>query len=165
MNLTCHSESFGSLGLMGQLGFVLNSGNGVFTVNLAKPGGVGGNYGTQSQVKFQLFTLPLTVGAVYRFNLLKYLRPYVMAGPTYVGFYELRNDNAPSNHAAAHSITFGGGVAISLDWISKSASWDMYTNSGVKQMYFTLDYGHISSFSGPIDYSSNGFSGGFAFEF
>jgi hypothetical protein len=159
-----HSEWFGSLGLVASLGMAYFKGEGVFAVpNLTRP--TGEAIGSTSHVTTQLFALPLTIGLNYRFNLLRILRPYVMVGPSLIGFYEIRSDDQNSHYASARGINFTAGTAILLDWLSKDASWQLYAQNGIHHAYLTVEFTQISSFKGPVVYSTSGVFGGLAFEF
>lgn len=158
-----HSEWFGSLGIVASLGMAYFKGIGVFGLDLQKPDGT--FFERKSHVSTQLFALPLTIGLNYRFNLLRIFRPFVMAGPTLVGFYEIRSDDQNSHYSDARGIYVSAGTSILLDWISKAASWEMYAQNGIHHIYLTVEYTRISSFSSPVSYATSGVSGGLAFEF
>lgn len=158
-----HSEWFGSLGFFGSVGVGVFNGSGQFAVQLSKPNG--DSYGATSRVKTQLFTVPMVAGLSYRFNLLRYLRPFVMVGPSFVGFYEQRNDDKDSHTASSRAFYAAGGVSILLDWMSRGSSWDLYAEHSIKHYYLTVEYDRLASFSGTVDMTVSGFFGGLTFEF
>jgi hypothetical protein len=150
---------------VGSVGLGYYHGNGNFAVDLAKPDGSGEFFGTASRTKFQFFTLPVMAGLSYRFNLLRILRPYVMAGPTLIGYVEMRNDSKEGNRGYSTGVYFSGGVSILLDWISKTSSWELYSNEGVKHYYLTIDYSRLSTLSGDVSVAVSGVYAGLTFEF
>lgn len=158
-----HSEWFGNFGLVSSLGVGYYHGGGKFSVDLTKPSG--GQFGTESRTKFQFFTLPLMAGVDYRFNLLRYLRPFVMVGPTLIYYTEKRSDDRESFSGYSKGVFFSGGVSILLDWINGASSWDLYTEHGVKHYYLTVDYSRLSTFSGVVSVAVSGINAGLTFEF
>jgi hypothetical protein len=159
-----HSEWYGNIGLFGQLGLGYYHGNGTFQFPVHNAT-TGGTFGNVSDTKFQFFTVPVTLGADYRFNLFRLVRPFVMAGATAVGFYEDRNDGGDSHTADSFGYYASGGVNILLDWISSGASWDLYAEHGIKHYYVTLDYSRLQTVSGSVNVTVSGLYGGLTFEF
>lgn len=153
-----HNDTWGSIGLVGSLGMTYNNGQGRFAIDL--PG-----FGNTSQVKFQFFTVPLMVGLNYRMNLAKYVCPFVMAGPTLVGFDEIRSDDVKGNTGNSRGFFFSLGAMIPLDWVSKTSTEDLYYDFGIKRFGLTLEYSRLATFSGPIDFNVSGLNAGLTFEF
>jgi hypothetical protein len=158
-----HSEFWGNFGLFGQAGFSQHSGEGQFAVNLPKPWG--GTFGSTSRTQFRFLSYPFTGGLSYRFNLLRILRPYIQAGPTIIGYNEMRFDHRKGHRGYSTGYTIDGGVNLKLDWLSKELSWDLYQEAGVKQYYLTVDYVKLVTVAGPVDFDVSGFSVGFTYEF
>lgn len=158
-----HSEWYGNLGFMASLGIGYYGGAGVFAVALKNPNGV--PFGSTSHVQTQFFDVPTIVGLDYRFNLFKYFSPFVSAGPAAIGFYETRNDGGPSHTALSYGVYTGAGVSILMDWMSKVASWDLYSEHGIQHYYLTVEYDNISTFAGAVSFQVSGAFAGFTFEF
>jgi hypothetical protein len=159
-----HSEWFGSFGLAASLGFSYFKGTGIFAVaNLRNPDG--DLFPSKSRVDTQFFAIPVTVGLNYRFNLLRILRPFVMAGPSLIGFYETRSDEQGSHYASSRAYYVSGGVSILLDWLSREASWELYAEHKIQHFYLTVQYDRLTSFSSPVDFVASGVFGGLTFEF
>lgn len=156
-----HSEWFGNIGFFGMGGVGYNSGTGQFAINVPQPGGK--SFSSQSQTKFQFFSVPIIVGANYRFNLLRWVRPYVFVGGSAIGFTELRNDGGASYRGASYGFYFALGTSISLDWFKES--WDLYSEHGVKHYYLTLDYSKIATLIGDVQVGTSGFLVGLTFEY
>jgi hypothetical protein len=160
-----HSESFGNFGILFSTGLTYHTGYAQFAFPPKKPSGVG-SFPTQSQSKLQLYVFPFTGGLSYSLNLFKYVRPYVMAGPSLIGYYELIVSGNGSNHRGySKGFYYSGGAAFLLDWISRGSTWELYSEHTIKHYYVVVEYSHLSTFSGDVDFSSSGLSTGLSFEF
>lgn len=159
-----HSEWFGNFGLWGSTGVSYHHGAGTFEFPLVIPGS-SERFTNQSETKFQFFTVPISLGLDYRFNLLRIFRPYVMAGGSLIPFWESRNDTRSGYRGVSRAVTFTGGVSVLLDWISADSSWDFYSAWGVKHYYLTIDYTRLMTIASSIDFSISGLNAGLAFEF
>lgn len=153
-----HSDTLGSLGIVGSLGVVYNNGYGKFAFT---PQG----FSSTSQTKFQFFTVPVVAALNYRFNLTKYICPFAQAGPALVGYTEMRNDNKKGHTGNSRGYYASAGVLIPLDWVSKSSTEDLYYDFGVKRFGLTIEYSKIGTFSGPVTYDSSGVNAGLTFEY
>jgi hypothetical protein len=151
------NDWLGNLGLVASVNASLNRGRGVFETDIG--------FGTQARTKLSFITLPVMVGASYRFSLLRFIRPYVMAGPTAVGYFELRDDDRDTQWGYSRAVTLSGGVDILLDWIDRRSMWERYETGGIKHTWLTVDYTRISTFSGDVDFSLAGLNLGLTFEF
>jgi hypothetical protein len=109
-------------------------------------------------------TIPVTVGAVYRFNLLRLLRPYLKVGASLVGYLEDRSDDLGVLRGNSRGVTSGAGVAFPLDWLDSGGSWSMYDTFRVNRYFLTVDYQRLDTFSGALDFSVSGLSIGLLFE-
>jgi hypothetical protein len=158
-----HSEWFGNIGLFGMVGVGFNSGNGQFSYAVPKPTNPTETFPITSGVKFQFYTVPVTAGLNYRFNLARIIRPYIFFGPTAVGYIETRNDELPGHKGASFGLYTTVGAALSLDWATEA--WDLYSSFGVKHYYLTFDYLQITTLFGDVNISSSGFLVGLAFEY
>lgn len=162
------SETWGGLGLVGTGGFSYAKGFGIFSQTLYNQGNGSASpvaFPAQSFTQLTFITIPVAVQAKYQFNLLKWLRPYGMIGPTYVGMSENRNDGIGAQKALSKGITFSIGGAILMDWLSDSSAWDLYQDFSIKHVYLTVDYTRINSVSSPVSISNSGIYGGVSFEF
>lgn len=159
-----HSEWFGNLSFVFGLGLSVNRGKGQFSVpNLMSPWGT--PFGTESRTQLIFITIPLTAALKYRFNLFRYVLPYVQAGPTLVGMVESRNDQESGSRSNARGLTTSAGLNIPLNWIAPKASWNLYAEAGVKRYYLTIDYSRLFTFSGDVDVNISGLSLGFTYEY
>ncbi|MGK5085577.1 CFI-box-CTERM domain-containing protein [Bdellovibrionota bacterium FG-1] len=157
-----HSELAGSLAFFTQVGVGYFHGSGVFQFSLKNPSG--GNFGSESATTFQFITIPVSAGIDYRFNLMKYIRPFVMVGPSVIGYYEGRNDNLDGNRGYSTGFYVAGGASFLMDWLSPSSTWDLYAHDGIKHLYLSVDYGRLSTFAGDVTVQVSGFYAGLTFE-
>lgn len=157
-----HSEWFGNIGLVGIGGVSYFHGTGVFGTSLSQAGGEAVT--TPQETKLQFFVLPVTVAIDYRFNLFRIVRPYILAGPSLIGYWE-RRETGSNYQGISHGVTVMGGVAILLDWFSAGSRWDMYSNYGIKHTYLTLDYSRLIPVGGDVRFSVYGVLAGFSFEY
>jgi len=158
-----HSEWFGSLGLVSEIGVTSFRGTGTFQFQLKNPVS-GQNFPTISQVSTQFLMYPLTVGLIYRFNLLRVIRPYVQAGASVVGMMESRSDTQNVTKTYSTALNGIGGVCILLDGISKEMTWDIYAAHGVKHYYLDIEYQLQQALSGDVSLNASGVYVGFLME-
>lgn len=158
-----HSEWFGNIGFYGSVGLGYHNGNGAFQVALSNPSV--GNFGTDARTKFQFFTVPVTAGLNYRMNLLRILRPFVIAGPTAIGYVEKRNDQKSGHQGYSTGLFVSGGVSLLMDWFSPGSAWDIYGASGIRHTYLTAEYIKVTTISGDVDFSISGITAGLTFEY
>lgn len=158
-----HSEWFGNIGLFSDLGITRVGGTGSFKgfTNFTS----GGVTFTSPKTKYQFFTVPMMVGLNYRFNLLRVLRPYVMAAPTLIGYWETRNDNKDAYKGYSKGMYFAGGVSVLMDWFSASSAWNYYADYGVKHYYLTVEYSKLTSLQSELEIGSSGITVGLLFEY
>ena len=159
-----HSEWFGNIGVVMSTGVTFNQGFGVFQFSLTNPKTLL-PFDSKSKTKFSFFTFPAALGLNYRFNLLRILRPYIQAQPALIGYVEARNDAQRNQRGFSKCLIFSGGVNLLLDWISPRFAWDLYTESGIKHYYLTVDYTQISTFSSDVIYNVRSWSTGLTYEF
>lgn len=160
-----HSEWYGNIGFFGKLGFSFFQGYGQFSFPVPRPVGQSGTFPSGSPTRFQFFVIPATIGIDYRFNLLRFIRPYVMVGPNLIGYIENRNDDKPSKRGFSRGLDFTVGAAFLLNWLSSGGSWDMYLDNGIKKFYLTVDYSRLSTIGGDVRFTVQGVTLGFTFEY
>lgn len=163
------SETWGGFGILASGGFSYVKGFGNFSIPLSynpNPGGVAAiTFPATSYTQMTFISMPASIEAKYQFNLLKWLRPYAMIGPTVVGMTENRNDGVSAKKALSKGITMSFGGAILADWISDENAWDLYQDFSIKHIYLTVDYTRINSISSNISISNSGIFAGVTFEF
>lgn len=157
-----HSEWFGNIGFFGSAGMTFYGGIGKFTQIVPKP--VTGFFSQNSRTSLTFMVIPVTLGVSYRFNLLRVVRPYVMAGGTAVGFWEGRDDERGDGRTYGFGFQGTVGVAIPLDFISRELAWNQYDENGFKRFYLTVELSKLKTVSGDISMDNTGIYGGFTFE-
>ena len=161
-----HSEGFGEFGLLGQAGMAYSHGFGNFAIVLPNAGAPGTNFPSQSHTHLQFFAVPVTLGADFRFNIAKYVRPFASGSGALIGFDELRDDGLGGHTAMSVGFTASAGVNILLDGISDEAAWDLYQEAGVMHYYLTVEYSVLQTLPGqPVSVTANGVFAGLTFEF
>ena len=159
-----HSELWGSLGLQGNLNLSFVEGRGAFGSALRNDA-TGVEFPVETDVVFKFFTLPANLALNYRLNLLHFVRPFVQAGPTLIGYVEARSDEQNFKWGYSPGLNLQGGASILLDWISRDAAWNLYDSSGIKHIYLTLEYSRLTSFGQTVSFSVSGVYAGLTFEY
>jgi hypothetical protein len=157
-----HSEWFVSLGWFFETGFAWKKAPGGFEFAPQNPSG--GTYGTSSSVNFTFVTVPVAVGGMARFNLLRLLRPQIKVAPVAVGYFEDRSDSKGIKRGYSRGLLTEAGLAFQLDWLDRRGSWSMYEMFRVNQHFLTLDYQRLDTASGDVDFSFHGLTLGLLFE-
>lgn len=160
-----HSEWFGNLGLIASFGISVFRGNGIYDVSgLVNPLS-GSAFPDASRTKMILNLVPVTFGVIYRFNLLRLLRPYVAASGVAYGMLETRDDGIAAKRSFGFGTLLEGGISLLLDWFEPGKAWDAYASSGIRHTYLTAEYAILAPLYGDLRYSNSGFQAGLAFEF
>ncbi|MEK6579348.1 MAG: hypothetical protein AABZ55_09000, partial [Bdellovibrionota bacterium] len=160
-----HSEWLGNIGIVISSGFAVSHGFGKFPLILPDAADVAADFSSDSRTKFQFFSVPLALGANYRFNLFRVVRPYIGFYPTLIGFAELRSDTPRGVKGYSKGFLVSGGASILLDWLSPDSTWNYYTEFGVKHYYLTIDYSRLTTVSSSVNFSVSGISAGLTFEY
>lgn len=158
-------ESFASLGILANVGISYFHGLGTMKYDLVKPWAPAETFGQGMSTLFQFYMVPVTVALTYRLNLLHFIRPFVMAGPTGIFYFETRNDRQKGHRGFSKGFYGSAGVSILMDWISPRESWDAYQGWGVRHSYVTIEYGRTASVGSNVDFSVAGLWAGVAFEY
>src|SRR5262249_21237684 len=133
-----HSETWGEFGVVASAGVSFFTGAGKFKFGLSKgcvppaPCNNPGTFSEHSDTNFQFWQFPVMAGVDYRFNLLNFLRRFVLAGPMALGYWENRNDNISGSTGFSKCLLISAGVNILLDGIAPGQAWDLYMEHGVK---------------------------------
>jgi hypothetical protein len=155
-----HSENFGSFGIGGELGVSYAEGYGQYQFAF------GSLNSRQSRTKFSFLQIPVLVNAIYRFNLLRILRPYGGVGVGALGYSEIRTDGIPSKRG--YSMIYDGrvGVSLLLDFLDSKTSRDGYLSTGIQHTYLFAEYMYLNSFNKTgVTFGRSGVYAGFLFEF
>lgn len=155
---------FGTLGLGVSAGLVYFTKRARYDVTLTNPV-TQAPFSADSQVRLKFYTVPITPYASYRLHLLKYLVPYVQAGPSAIFYAERRTDEDKMRKGYSTGYSAGGGVMLLLDWIFPGTTWELYSSSGIHHLYLTADYFRTEALTGDVKFSMYGATGGLTYEF
>jgi hypothetical protein len=158
-----HSEWFGNFGIIASGAVAIHTGTGAFDQNVDV--GASTNFGSSSQTQFRFLTLPATVGVIYRFNLLRVIRPFVSVSAAAVGFIESRSDREATMSGYSLGYQAVGGVNILLNGVSKGALWELYSSADVKKYYLTVDFTRLQTIIRPVRFEISAVNIGFTFEY
>lgn len=158
-----HSEWFGSLGLVGEGGIQTYRGFGMFKNQLRNPV-TSQLFPLTSHTSTQLMMFPVVTGLVYRFNLLRVIRPFVQAGPMALLMAETRSDSDRIMKSYSTGLYGSGGVSILLDGINREMTWDLYSTHSVKHYYLTAEYMIALPLTGDVQIRSSGIYAGLLLE-
>jgi len=163
-----NNDYVGSLGLQFGGGFTYHSGFGAFEAAIPRPTARGtagsGNFSGKSRTKFNFVTVPVSLAGIYRFNVLHYVRPYIAAGPSVIGYYEGRSDGRKGNRGYSFGIDTQIGAGFLLDFLSRSDSFAAFSNSGIYHTYLTVEYHRQVPLASEVDFASGIVVAGFCFE-
>ena len=158
-----HSEWLGNFGIVAIAGLGYYRGLGQFSRTIEKPGG--GTFPTSSKTQFQFISVPATLALDYRFNLIRILRPFIIMGPSFIGFAETRDDSKTGSLGFSTALMTSVGVSVLMDWMNPSGSWDLYSTFGIHHYYLTIEYNRYIALSGDVKFDVSGIMAGLAFEY
>lgn len=152
-----HSENLGSIGLTGDFGLSYAEGFGRLRFAFD---------GTQvSRTKMSFIQVPILVGANYRFNLFRLLRPYAGAGVGTMLYTEIRSDQQPDRRGYSFVYDLHGGASLLLDFLDHETTQDSYLSEGIQHTYLFAEYFLLNTLSGNVQFARSGIYSGFLFEF
>jgi hypothetical protein len=152
-----HSEYFGSLGFHLNSGITYGQGYGQLSFPF--------NGSTVSQTKFTFLQVPMMIGATYRFNLLRLIRPYIGADAGVIVYNESRRDDVGDKRG--YSTVYSGhlGAALLLDYFDGGSARDAYLSTGIQHSYFVAEFMYLDSFAkSGVVFKRSGIYAGFLFE-
>jgi hypothetical protein len=152
-----HSENFGSFGPSLDFGVSQSGAKGKFKFAF--------NGSLESRTSFSLLQVPFLLGAVYRFNLLRILRPYAQVNGGPVGLIETRNDDVSGKKDYSLVYSASAGVSLLLDFLDPKTMRDAYDSAGYQHIFAFIEYTHLATLSGDVKVSRDGIYSGFMFEF
>lgn len=144
-------QSFGKLGLQAGLGFIYTSGNGRFA------DGSG-----QSEEKYTFLAVPLNLGVSYRLEIWdrQWVAPYVAGGGTYIGVAEFRDDGKSPSLVGTPGAYGAGGLMFNISAMNRETGYTLRTEYGIQNLWVSVDYKYLATFSEDLDFSSSIIGGG-----
>lgn len=162
--LPLHIEWLASIGLIGGAGLSFYRGLGKFKFPPINP--VNGKpFDEETSTEFRFLTVPTLVGGTFHLNVFRYVKPYVVVGPSLIGYYESRNDGKSGTWGNSSSLHTAGGVSFLMDWLTPESSWNYYYDYSVKHTYFTVEGVKLTTLYGDVDFNLTGIYAGITFEF
>lgn len=149
------------LGLQMGAGFMYAEGHGrLKTGSGAEPNPV-------AEEKFNFLTLPLNLGAVYRFQYkdTQFLVPYVAGGGTYVVLAEKREDKNTPNFTGGAGFYGAGGVLVNLTNFDSETAFQLNSEYGIGNLWFSLEFKTTQVEAESFQFSTQYVNAGFAFDF
>ncbi len=116
---------------------------------------------------FTFVTLPLTLGAVYRFEYKdkQLFAPYVSGGGTYVVLAEKREDKALPNLAGGFGFYGSGGVLFNLGALDRNTSYQLDSEYGIGNMWVSVEFKVVEVNSESFSFSNKYVNAGLSFDF
>ncbi|MGE3758509.1 MAG: hypothetical protein AB7H97_12175 [Pseudobdellovibrionaceae bacterium] len=147
------TQKVGDISIQTGMGFFTVTAQGRFKKDLSR----------ESIEKFTLFTVPLTLGLVYRMNYWnrQFIVPYFSGGGQYIGLLELRDDNKKYYAAGSAGFTGAAGLLLNISRWGERTAFTLDSEYGVNDIWLSLEAKRIQSVKKEMDFSSNVFSLGF----
>ncbi len=140
-------ESLPHLTLQGGFGVMVAEGNGRF---------LNTSHTETPKEKYTFVALPLSVGLSYRmqYKSRQWLAPYVTGGGNYFPVAEFRDDGEGPNIVGTPGVFAAGGLMFSISAFSRDASFTLSNEYGISNLWASLEYRQIQTFSEEVDFSS-----------
>jgi len=155
-----HSENFGSLAASIDLGVSYAAADGL--MDQPFPSG-SSNY--RSITNFTFLQIPVILGAYYRLNVARIIRPYVGAGIGSMFYTEIRDDDRDDLRGYSFVYTTSVGASLLLDFLDRATARDSFFSIGIQHTYFFLEYLYLNTFQTDVMFQRSGPYAGFLFEF
>ena len=109
----------------------------------------------------------MSLGAVYRlqWTARPWFAPYVAGGGTYVGLAEKREDKSTPNFAGGFGFYATGGVLVNLAKFNAETAFDLNSEYGIGNLWFSLEYKMTEVDSGEFTFINRYVNGGLSFDF
>lgn len=140
-------QEFGKLGVQFGVGYFSAKGNGHF------------EDGTAAREVYTFHALPLSVGAIYRFQYTHrpYIAPFIAGGGTYYALVEVRDDN--KYKAVGTTALYGaGGLLLNITAIDRDTAFTFDTEYGISNLWISLEARQIQSTSNALNFTGLMFS-------
>lgn len=154
-----NDPNLGSMGIFSNLGISVTGAYGLLKFPFNN------DASRRSMTSFTLLQLPALVGGVYRFNLLRLVKPYVGAGGGVMGYLETREDNKPNKKGFSAIYGVQVGAMLLLDFLDPKTMRDGFLSLGIQHAYFILEYLNEGTVFGKVKFGRSGLYSGFLFEF
>lgn len=152
-------SNFGKLGVQAGFGFLMSTGKGRFIS--------GSMAGQEAEESYTFAAIPLNLGLTYRMEWMRgqWLAPYVSAGGTYVGVVEFRDDSKAPSAVGTPGAYGAGGFLFNISAMNRSTAFTMANEYGITNLWITLEYRYLYTFSEEVDLTSGIISAGVAVDY
>ena len=152
-------SSFGKLGVQAGFGFLMSTGKGRFIS--------GSMAGQEAEESYTFAAIPLNLGLIYRMEWMRrqWVAPYVSAGGSYVGVVEFRDDSKAPSAVGTPGAYGAGGLLFNISAIDKKTAFTMANEYGITNLWVTLEYRYLYTFSEEVDLTSGIISAGVAVDY
>lgn len=116
---------------------------------------------------FSFATLPLFVGAVYRFEYTnrQWLAPYVAGGGVVVGLVEKREDSSKLNYTGGFGFYGTAGALLNVSILDRETALTLDSEYGIGNLWINLEFKYINVSSESFLYENGYVQGGISFDF
>jgi len=156
-------QKAGKLGLKPSVGFFSKKGQGQFLNRSA--------HKNDPDETFTLIVFDFSASAIYRAQYWthQFFVPFGEVGGDHFSLLETRADKKTIGDsvktAGANGWHWAGGVALQLDWLDRSSTWNLDTEYGINHIYLTFDVRQTIGLNIDYDFTALTYEGGITFEF
>jgi hypothetical protein len=150
-------NGFGRWGIQAGFGIITASGPGRFVSDPTK----------EAKEQYTFIAIPLSLGGVYRMEVMnrQWFAPYISAGVNYFPVIETRDDNKNPGMVGTPGVYGSGGMMINLTSLDRDTAFNLRSEYGIANLWVTLDYRYIKTFSEEVDFTSGLIGGGIAVDY
>ncbi len=150
-----------------QAGFNLMIANGNGRFSESAPNGGKPQAGDVAREEYTFAAVPLNLGLAYRFQYMdrQIFAPYIVGGGSYIPVVEYRDDGNSTNTVGTPAAYGGGGILINVGAMDRETAFTLRSEYGVTNLWVTLDYRYMKSFSEDVDFSSNVITAGVSVDY
>jgi hypothetical protein len=123
--------------------------------------------GEAAKEEYTFAAIPLNAGFIYRFQYMdrQILAPYVLGGGSYIPVVEYRDDGKSTNLVGTPAAYGGGGLLINVGAIDRDTAFTLRSEYGVTNLWVSLEYRYLNSFSDDVKFESNVISAGLTMDY
>ncbi|MGE5086069.1 MAG: hypothetical protein ACM3MG_07175 [Bacillota bacterium] len=157
-------ESLHNVAIQAGLGVMTANGNGRFTKTA--PSG-NPTAGEKAQEQYTILAIPLNVGLSYRFQYVdrQWFAPYLAGGGTYIPVVEYRDDGASTNAVGTPGAYGAVGGLLNISAMDRSTAFTLKNEYGIANLWVSLEYRYLKSFTQEVDFSSSIVGAGIAVDY
>lgn len=106
--------------------------------------------------EYTFVALPLTLGGLYRLQWKDHqaIAPFITAGGIYYPVVEFRDDGATPSAVGTPGVYGSGGILLNVGSLDTETKFTLNTEYGIKNLWVSLEYRQIQTFSEDLDFSS-----------